>query len=333
MMCAISANGPPVISVCDASAYGVAISPIRASSPPNTPPVTNVVADHRPSDARQRAGVAGAALSGEHRRQARAPLRVGGQIIEKNGAAGDGGYAASGCAGKPYKFCEDFETGTVGALPTNWTQFKGYGAVGPTDVALASDEFHSGKMSLKSDSMDKGQARAQRSLAALGATVSNHWGRIFYLVQSPSPLPVNSKATNNGYFHVTFVSLLGPGNPGNQSEVRIVDTVEDSTGAHQWLYNLPSDGCCTQSAYSWKYDANWHCAEWWIDVATNSYRFFSDSAEVTALAFSGNAQAGMSAFADVVVGATFYQSTGIILSPFVIWFDDLAIDDNRIGCQ
>jgi hypothetical protein len=250
-----------------------------------------------------------------------------------SGAAGDGGYAASGCAGKPYKFCEDFETGTVGALPTNWTQFKGYGAVGPTDVALASDEFHSGKMSLKSDSMDKGQARAQRSLAALGATVSNHWGRIFYLVQSPSPLPVNSKATNNGYFHVTFVSLLGPGNPGNQSEVRIVDTVEDSTGAHQWLYNLPSDGCCTQSAYSWKYDANWHCAEWWIDVATNSYRFFSDSAEVTALAFSGNAQAGMSAFADVVVGATFYQSTGIILSPFVIWFDDLAIDDNRIGCQ
>ena len=82
-----------------------------------------------------------------------------------------------------------------------------------------------------------------------------------------------------------------------------------------------------------KFDANWHCAEWWVDVATNSYRFFSDSAEVTQLAFSGKTNSTMSDYTAIVLGATWYQQDGTILSPFVIWFDDLAIDDNQIGCQ
>jgi hypothetical protein len=237
-------------------------------------------------------------------------------------SAGDGGGGASGCAGKNYKFCEDFETGTVGALPTGWTQFAGYAAASPTDVALASDEFHSGKMSLKSDSMMRGQARAQRSLASLGATAANHWGRIFYKVQSPSPKP-------NTYLHVTFTSLVGPA-----GENRIVDTVEAPNGnTHQWLFNIPSDGCCTSTAYNWTFDSTWHCAEWWVDVATDSYRFFSDSTEVTSLAFTGKTNSTMSDYTAVVVGATWYQSNGAISSPFVIWFDDLAIDDNQIGCQ
>jgi hypothetical protein len=237
-------------------------------------------------------------------------------------AAGDGGAAASGCAGKNYKFCEDFETGTVGALPTGWTQFAGYGAASPTDVALASDEFHSGKMSLKSDSMTRGQARAQKSLSSLGATASNHWGRIFYKVQSPTPKP-------NTYLHVTFTSLVGP-----SGENRIVDTVEaTNTNTHQWLFNIPSDACCKSTAYNWTYDAAWHCAEWWVDVATDSYRFFSDSVEVTSLAFTGEKNSTMSDYTAVVVGATWYQGNGAIASPFVIWFDDLAINDTQIGCQ
>jgi hypothetical protein len=104
-------------------------------------------------------------------------------------------------------------------------------------------------------------------------------------------------------------------------------------GAHQWLFNLPDDSCCTSTGYNYKFDANWHCAEWWVDVATNSYRFFLDSAEVTQLAFSRNKKSQMSNYTDIIVGATWYQQAGTILSPFVMWFDDLAIDDNRIGCN
>src|SRR5450432_890789 len=251
---------------------------------------------------------------------------AGGTGVTGGAGAGGGAPSASGCAGKTYKLCEDFETGTVGGFPTGWTKFAGYGAAGPTDVALATDAPHSGTMSLKSDSMNRGQQRAQRSLTALGATAYLHWGRIFYKVQQPSP--VVQKTATNTVMHMTWTSMVGP-----KGENRIVDIVENMAGSHQWLFNLPSDGCCTSSAYNWKFDANWHCAEWWVDVANNAYRFFSDSTEVTALAFSGKTNSTMSDYTSVVVGATWYQQNGTILSPFVIWFDDLAIDDNRIGCN
>ncbi len=245
--------------------------------------------------------------------------------------AGDGSLAATGCAGKSYKLCEDFETGTAGSLGPGWTQFAGYGAAGPTDVALANDAAHSGKMSLKSDSINRGQARAQKSLSSIGATASNHWGRIFYKVQEPAPKPL--KTATNTVIHITWTSLIGP-----SGENRVVDIVENMAGMHQWLFNIPSDGCCTSSAYNWTFDppdggSSWHCAEWWVDVATNSYRFFSDSSEVTSLAFSGNTKSTMSDYTAIVVGATWYQQAGTITTPFVIWFDDLAIDDNRVGCQ
>jgi hypothetical protein len=212
-----------------------------------------------------------------------------------------------------------------------WTKYAGYAAAGPTDVALASDEAHSGMMSLKSDSIDRGQTRAQRSLASLGATASTHWGRIFYKVQEPSPKP--QKTPTNTVIHITWTSLVGP-----SGENRVVDIVENMGGMFEWLFNIPSDGCCTSSPYNYTFDtpagsSSWHCAEWWVDVATDSYRFFSDSTEVTSLAFTGKKNSTMSDYTAIVVGATWYQQNDTILSPFVIWFDDLAIDDNRIGCQ
>jgi len=234
-------------------------------------------------------------------------------------SGGGGGVAALGCAGKTYKLCEDFETGTVGGLPTGWTALNGYGGDAAKGVGLANDQFRSGGMSLKSDSMTPGEERIQRSLASLGATATKHWGRIFYKVQSPAPLPASGAV-----IHVTLTALEGT------TENRVVDTVEASNGTHQFLFNVPDDSCCNGSAYSWSFDANWHCAEWYVDVSSNSYRFFTDNTEVTSLAFTGNTTAKMSNYTSVAVGAEFYQTPP---SPFVIWFDDLAIDDNQIHCQ
>jgi hypothetical protein len=233
--------------------------------------------------------------------------------------AGGGASAASGCAGKTYKLCEDFETGTVGGLPTGWTKYKGYGAGAATDVALASDQFHSGTMSLKSDSGATGQTRAQKSLSALGATASTHWGRVFYKVQSPAVKP------SGGVLHVTWVGLTN----GSQ-ENRVVDIVENSGGMHQWLYNNPDDAGSLGSAYNWSFDTAWHCAEWYVDVPTKSYRFFSDGTEVTTIGFMNKTTAEMVDYTAVIVGATFYQMPP---SPWIMWFDDLAIDDTQIGCQ
>ena len=235
------------------------------------------------------------------------------------GPGAGGGSTSPGCAGKSYKLCEDFETGTAGAIPTGWTMFKGYGAAKATDVGLATDQFHSGTMSLKSDSASTGQSRVQKSLSSLGATASKHWGRIFYKVQSPA-------AKNaSGVLHVTFVGLNG-----STTENRVVDIVEASNGTHQWLFNNPNDKGSLGSAYSWSFDTAWHCAEWYVDVSTNSYRFFTDSKEVTTIGFTNKSDSQMSNYSAIIVGATFYQTPN---AAFIMWFDDLAINDTQIGCM
>lgn len=263
-------------------------------------------------------GGAIAGRTGQGGRMSTGGAVASGGVAAAGGTVGAGGAASPGCAGKAYKLCEDFETGTAGGVPSGWTAAKGYGNGAATDVGLASDQFHSGTMSLKSSSAATGQGRIQKSLAALGATASLHWGRVFYKVQSPATKPAS------GVLHVTFVGLKGTG------ENRVVDIVESSNGTHQWLYNNPDDKGSLGSAYSWTFDAAWHCAEWYVDVAAKSYRFFSDSKEVTTIGFTGKADSEMSNYMSILVGATFYQG---LTTPFVMWFDDLAIDDNQIGCN
>ncbi len=240
------------------------------------------------------------------------------------GTGGAGGDVASGCAGKTYKLCEDFESSTAGSIPTGWTTFKGYnGKINATDQAVATDAAHSGSKALKSVAASQGTSRVQKALSSLGATANKHWGRIFYKVQNPS-------AVDSAHvLHTTFLSLMG-----GSTEDRVVDTVEtQGAHTHQWLFNTPDDACCTSSSYNWTFDDAWHCAEWYVDVTTKSYRFFSDSTEVTQLAFSNRSNAEMPAsYTDLILGATYYQ-TDTLTGPFTMWIDDLAIDDNQIGCH
>jgi hypothetical protein len=232
--------------------------------------------------------------------------------------ASDAGSASSGCKGKTYKLCEDFESGTVGKIPTGWTALQGYA---PTrgGTVLANDAAHSGSMSLKSDGKVTGMDRVQRSLATIGSTAAKHWGRVFYKVGPPAPKP------NAGVIHITMAALQG------KTENRVVDIVVGTNGTHQWLFNIPDDSCCAASDYDWSFDTTaWHCAEWNIDVATSSFRFFSDGQEVTQLAFTGKTGARMSNYVSIGLGTVYYQMPP---APIIMWFDDLAIDDNRVGCE
>jgi hypothetical protein len=239
---------------------------------------------------------------------------TGGSTADAGG--GDTGSASSGCAGKTYKLCEDFESGTVGMIPNGWTALVGY-APKRGGTVLSKDAAHSGSMALKSDGMSTGLDRVQRALASLGPTATKHWGRLFYKVGTPAPKP------NTGVIHITMAALEGT------TENRVVDTVVAMNGTHQWLFNIPDDSCCAGSPYNWTFGADWHCAEWNIDVAMSSFRFFSDGQEVTQLAFTGKTGARMSNYKSIGLGTIYYQMPP---APIVMWFDDLAIDDNRVGC-
>ena len=240
---------------------------------------------------------------------------MGGSTTDAN--SGETGPASAGCAGKTYKLCEDFESGTVGMIPTGWMALQGYAPMRGGTV-LANDAAHSGSMALKSDGMSTGLDRVQRALASLGPTATKHWGRLFYKVGTPLPKP------NTGVIHITMGALEGT------TENRVVDTVVATNGTHQWLFNIPDESCCAGSPYNWTFDTSWHCAEWNIDVATSSFRFFSDGQEVTQLAFTGKTGARMSDYKSIGLGTIYYQAPP---ARIVMWFDDLAIDDNRVGCD
>lgn len=279
-------------------------------------------------------GDAAPADGGEH--DADSPADSGGSSSDANGGtvpdgsmrdgAGPDASAATGCAGKAYKLCEDFESSTVGATPVGWTVLNGYGSNPPKSV-VASNEAHSGAHSLETRSSVAGASRVQKSLSGIGATAGAHWGRIFFKVQSPAP-----QLSSQGP-HATFVALQGNLRAG---ELRVVDTQQTTTGKIQLLANTPDDQCCTGTGFTYTiYDGVWHCAEWHVDPSNQSYRFFLDSAEITALAFeygAGSTKANMpAAFTAVGLGAIFYTPT--LPSPLVTWFDDLAIDDAQIGCK
>jgi hypothetical protein len=244
----------------------------------------------------------------------------GGSSSGGGGQGGGSGGATTVCANPSYKMCEDFEAAEAGSLPTGWTQHIGYGTASAQDQTVSTERFHGGSKALKSVSAQKGISRVQKSLDALGATADKHWGRIFYSVQTPAP-------THTAHLHITFVGLMG------ETENRVVDTVQEPGGnVHQWLFNNPNDQGGVATGYDWTFDAEWHCAEWYVDVGTKSYRFFHDSEEVTALAFTGKQDSQMSSYTSLIVGATHYQDTALT-PPFVVWFDDLAVADTQVGCE
>ena len=250
---------------------------------------------------------------------------MGGSAGTGAGGAATGGMdgAASGCAGKTYKLCEDFESSTLGSVPASWTSIRGYNERSARLTKL-SQAMHSTRGPRPSRASRPRKARvACRRHSPPSARRRTNTGD----GSSTSAEPIRGRRCARSSHDLRQLD-------GGTIENRIVDTVE-SQGAHthQWLFNTPDDSCCSSSAYSWTFDAAWHCAEWSVDVTTKSFRFFADSTEVTALAFANRTNAEMpTSYGAVILGATYYQ-TDVLTGPFTMWIDDLAIDDNRIGCQ
>ena len=218
--------------------------------------------------------------------------------------------------------CESFEATAVGAIPMGWTR-QGDATLSGVDDKQAARGTHA----LKLGAIPNGPRRIVFPATTFG---SAHWGRIFYKVQLPAPVI-------NSYLHSTMVALVGTNPQGTgDEEVRVVDTVQDPNGKHQWIYNVQPSGqeFGTGSSNNYKYDSAWHCAEWHIAAADQSYHFWIDGTEVTQIAKMNGAGnlvgTGIPAmFTSIEVGWYNYQSAP---PGFVAWIDEVAIAQTRIGC-
>jgi hypothetical protein len=269
------------------------------------------------------AGAAQAGVSGSAgASSAGAAGSAGASGSASGGAAGSGGMAGAaggtGTCSPSYLLCEDFESTAVGATPSGWTA-KGMASV-------AEDQANQGKRSLKVSPEDDGERRITHDAAVLGG---QHWGRIYYRVQLPAP---------EAFVHSTLVAFSGEGPTIGAAEFRFVDTVKQQGGAgakHQFLYNVQpqnSGEFATQGPYDWSFDGQWHCVEWHVDSADQSYQFYFEGSEEIAFSHgAGNFNGSQlpTSFDEVRIGWNNYQSAP---PGFTAWIDDVALDDERVGC-
>ncbi|WP_433934188.1 hypothetical protein AB3662_06775 [Sorangium cellulosum] len=243
------------------------------------------------------------------------------------GGTGGGEGSLTGCASGRYILCEDFEDTDVGGIPQGWTR-RG------EQVAVADDQAAHGTHALKTGPVANGERRIYHDASRLG---SGHWGRIRYRVQQPVP---------DAFVHSTLVALYGKGPTTGPQEVRVVDTVKedkdgfgnDGNGSHiQYLYNVQPAGAefGKGSKYDWYYEDQWHCVEWHIDGPTQRYDFYLDGELLDQISIAngpGNYSGSQipDAFSEVRVGWNNYQSAP---PGFTAWIDDVALDDERIGCE
>lgn len=252
----------------------------------------------------------------------------GGSATGGGGSGGTGGVPVTdSCPPGKYLLCENFDSTEVGAIPAGWVKHG-------DPVAVADDAAVSGARSLKAGPIDSWERRIYHDGSMLG---SGHWGRIRYKVQLPVP---------DAFVHSTIVALHGEGPTTGIQEVRVVDTVKedkdgfnnDGNGSHfQYLYNVQPNGpeFGTGSDYDWYFDDLWHCAEWHIDGPTQSYDFYIDGAKVDKISIAngpGNYSGSEipDAYDEIRIGWINYQSAP---PGFTAWLDDVALDDERIGCD
>jgi hypothetical protein len=222
---------------------------------------------------------------------------------------------------------EDFESTPPGQVP------KGFTKTGA--VAVVDDVAHSGKRSLRIDAAPNGPRRITLKGDILTALGGEHWGRLYYKVQLPTPTP-----QGEGKFPVIHSTLVA-GSAQSPSakdpiEVRVLDTVMGPKGTFQYIYNVqprkrPEFG--KGGGYTNKYTDDWTLAEWYVDHATQTYRLFVNGTEVKDVSFSNGAgKFEKSEIPEVFESLSFgwnnYQKAG---SGFVAWIDDIALAKDRIG--
>jgi hypothetical protein len=220
---------------------------------------------------------------------------------------------------------EDFESTEPGKIP------KAFTPVG--SVAVVDDVAHTGRHALRLNAAVSGARQIVWKGPQLTAMGGEHWGRLFYRVQLPSPLPAS------GIIHTSLVAgaALSP-LAKDKVEVRLMGTITRGDGSFTYLYNVqPPQGRAEfgqGSGQVYHYSDGWTLAEWYVDYATQTYRFFINGKELTDLAV----HKGAGAFAGVEIPQVFdslafgwqnYQAAAG--TGFVTWIDDIALTKERIG--
>lgn len=246
----------------------------------------------------------------------------GGSTVADPGSS-SGGPKGSQCEGSTLALCESFEGAADGGFPAGWGARGdewGEGVIG-----VASDDARLGARSLKIDGGNNGQHFMDYK-GELGELATRHFGRVFMKVAVPAPWPAD------GVLHADFIEGLGPGPGGSTHNVRW-GVVENTDMAMQWIFNVqPSNGdpeFGEGTGYDYAWTGAWSCIEWFYDQPAQQGTLWIDGAQLPIVPGT-NHPAEIPVFSSLGVGLANYQAAG---AGFTVWFDELAYDGERIGCE
>lgn len=244
-------------------------------------------------------------------------------VTTEPGTSSTGGPPNTQCEGSGLAICEGFEDAADGGFPAGWGARGdewGEGVIG-----VASDTARLGARALKVDGGDNGQHFMDYK-GDLGALATHHYGRVFLKVATPAPWPAD------GVLHADFIEGLGPGPKGGTHNVRW-GVVENTGMAMQWIFNVqPSNGdpeFGEGTAYDYAWTGEWQCLEWFYDQPSQQGGLWIDGVQLPIVPGQNHA-AEIPVFSSLGVGLANYQSAG---AGFTVWFDELAYDPERIGCD
>jgi hypothetical protein len=239
-------------------------------------------------------------------------------------------HAYSAPAASDVIVSDDFESTAVGAIPAGFTKT---GA-----IAVAEGVAHSGTHALRIEPAVKGGrfiSLAPDKVAALGG---EHWGRMYYKVKTPTPLPVVPEGKKSASIHTTLVAGKTNSPLANDAiEVRLAGLTLNGSGDFKYLYNVQPKlrkefGVSAKTTQ--KFTDEWTLLEWHVDAATQTYQFFVNGQELTDIGLHHGAgqfpgSELPAAFQTLSIGWTNYQAaTG---EGFTVWIDDIAVGKRRLG--
>lgn len=236
---------------------------------------------------------------------------------------GTTGAVGLGCDNESLLVCEDFEGAALGGFPEGWDR-RATGTWLGGGMGVADDAAYRGTQALRLDGAENG-AQWLAYQGDLGGLAMQHYGRMFVRVQTPAPWP------SDGVLHGDFFEARGPFGNDNTNSVRW-GIVENTQQFFQWIYNVQrsTDEFGTGTAYTYQWSDAWFCMEWHHDQTTQAATLWLDGVEVAELTQDASMNPEIPIYDDISVGWANYQ----LANPqFVVWIDEVALDDERIGCD
>jgi hypothetical protein len=231
-------------------------------------------------------------------------------------------FVGAGCDGNAF-FCEDFESFSAGPAQSNvaWAPDSSNGSVSiDSQLALDTRSLHI---------QTQGNGRARINLASFAPPNNSFFGRMEVQVEAFPSAP--------DYAHFTLVELTGAG----AGLVRPVGgQFIPGTGT---VWGPGTDGGPSGDWTNWKPSAptvagRWVCMEWELKAADNNINIWLDGVAQPELSVSTTSHALNSVpfvfptFNTMWIGWQLYQG-GPTPNQFNLWFDDIVLSTQRVGCQ